>query len=162
MMKYLALFVVVASALQLADAAAITSDGFRLQQRTSRVRKLSQANQAPESAEDTDLRQWKEDDYEELMKVMSGQNNLRHRQLQNDKNDYQKKPYYTKQQVTWRRWQKITMATLGTAMVFLAIYICALKKELSSLTQYIPLGYKLFPDTEPEEEERYTDGVQMS
>lgn len=158
MMKYLTLFVIIASALRLVDASPITSDGFKLNTRERSARKLSDVDQ---DNKDTDLRQWNEEDYEAIMSVMSGQKNLRHRILQKNDSEYKKKPYYTSQQTTVRGWQKYALGFFGTSMVLLALYVCHLKNELSHLNQYIPLGYKLFPDSEPEEEQ-LPGGVQMS
>jgi len=50
----------------------------------------------------------------------------------------------------------------GTVFFSLLIYVYALKRELASLTKYIPLGYVLFPDhEEPSGERETTFGVQM-
>eukprot|EP00580_Thalassiosira_gravida_P006123 CAMPEP_0201632904 /NCGR_PEP_ID=MMETSP0493-20130528/6387_1 /ASSEMBLY_ACC=CAM_ASM_000838 /TAXON_ID=420259 /ORGANISM="Thalassiosira gravida, Strain GMp14c1" /LENGTH=80 /DNA_ID=CAMNT_0048104513 /DNA_START=160 /DNA_END=402 /DNA_ORIENTATION=+ len=70
-------------------------------------------------------------------------------------------------------WQKIVLAVIGTVTVLMALYVCALRRELSYLNEYLPLGFKLFPDAnaplssdaEGEEDERVggdTSVVEMS
>lgn len=159
-MKFFALYVAIfATVVQLASAArhVAASKGYPLDKRVRKTGKMSS-----ESAYDTDLRRWKEEDYEAIMTTMSGGLNLRHRRTQHrGGSGYQKKPYYTRQQVIVRKWQKVALATIITATVALGFYVCALKRELSTLNQYLPLGYKLFPDSDPEEE-RVGNGVEMS
>ena len=174
MMKYFTIFAICfASCLLQSTASSVAnnpspqhSQGFKLNERVRKTRKLSDTDA---TARDL-LRQWKEDDYEELMNVMSGRPNLRqNRKLQHSNNnnnnngDYQKRPYYKREQPKVLQWQKIALGTIITATVALACYVYALKRELSTLNQYLPLGYKLFPDTDASEEvERPADGVEMS
>jgi len=158
----------VASVLQLALAQTSSIDvdesslGFRLNKHVRGARKLSETG---EVNEDSHLRRWKEEDYQALMSAISGQGNLRHRRTQgNSSSSYQKKPYYTASQTRVAKWQKAALGTLVTATAFLAFYVYALKKELSSLNQYLPLGYKLFSDAGEmdEEEEMASNGVEMN
>mmetsp|Transcript_10730 Transcript_10730/g.23774 ORF Transcript_10730/g.23774 Transcript_10730/m.23774 type:complete len:171 (-) Transcript_10730:14-526(-) len=170
MMKYLTLFAIIvfASILQSTMAQEVSSievndssKGFKLKKRVRSARKLSEINERPESIQDANLRQWKEEDYDAIMSTMSGQSNLRHRQMQQG-GDYQKKPYYTMQQTTVMRWQKIVLSSIVMAVIALALYVCSLRKELSALNQYLPLGYKLFSEADVPEEESNVDGVEMS
>lgn len=178
MMKYLTILAIFfASTLQSTSAAADTQttqertspieDGFRMDGRRDRkVIRKSELEQLPESLQDLDhLRQWKEEDYEAIMSVMSGTTNLRQRKMQHTNGgEYEKKAYYTSTQTRVTDWQKIALWFFITLFVALAFYIYALKRELSTLNQYLPLGYKLFADTEDasEEQERPVDGVEMS
>ena len=144
-------------------ACALQSTAATLNTRERKVRRLSEIDQTQESIRD--YRQWKEEDYEAIMSIMSGgQRNLRQRQLQHTEDGrYQKKPYYTRTQTIVTKGQKIALYFFAMLTAALAIYVCALKRELSTLNQYLPLGYKLFPDTDASEEQvRPTDGVEMS
>ena len=185
-MKYLAsLFVIlIATTLQQSTAVAAVVDqsspvhlddttsrleGFKLNKRVRRSRKISDIDEQQSQTEDvTDLRRWKEEDYNDIMTIMSGGNNLRHRQLQHKSSSgstyhHQKKSYYTRTQTTVRKWQKIALGTIITATIAMAFYVWSLRNELSTLNQYIPLGYKLFSDADvDDEEERGTvAGVEM-
>ena len=143
-----------------------TNQGFKLNKRQRKVHTLSETAYFQATDTEDELRQWKEEDYNAIMTTMSG-GNLRHRQLQRGNiNDYQKKPYYSStssSQIMVMTWQKVAIGIFATLTLFLAFYVYALKKELRSLTQYIPLGYKLFPDEDPleNEESRTVDGVEM-
>lgn len=160
-MKHFAFLVLLlasaASQLAAAQASSDPTEGrlYKLNSRTRSSRKLSDMGHDERGT----TRQWKEEDYEDLMSVISGQRNLRHRLLQQNDGEYQKKPYTTRQQTVVKRWQKIALGTVVSATVFLAFYIFALKRELSTLTQYIPLGYRLFPAEE--ENTGIGAGVQM-
>lgn len=158
-MKYLSLLLIFffASAIQLTAAqSSYSSQGFSLNKRVRKARRLSEVSQ------DHDFRQWKEDDYEAIMRTMTGQGNLRSRRMQQNSGDYNKKPYYSMQQTSSvKSWQKIALATLGLGVCLALLYVCALRRELSFLNQYIPLGYKLFPDTPSPEEERAVAGVEL-
>ena len=142
--------------------------GYKLENRLRKVRKISniEENNIPSDH----LRQWDEEEYEAIMGTMSGQHNLRQRMMQqhsnNSNSEYQKKPYYTSVQHTTvtvtKTWQKPALGSCALIFFALLFYVIALKKELASLNQYIPLGYKLFPDHgEEEEERRPTSGVEM-
>ena len=173
MMKYSTIFAIFFASCILrvttaANASSRTSQGFKLNDRVKKaVRKLSDTEAT--TVQDYDLlRQWKEEDYEELMNVMMPSvrgGNLRYRQLQRSNNGgyVKKQRYFTMEQPRVSRWQKVALATIITAIIALAWYICALKRELSHLNQYMPLGYKLFPEsTEASEEVRPADGVEMN
>lgn len=142
--------------------------GYKLENRVRKVRKRSDIVQDNIIPSDR-LRQWDEEEYEAIMGTMSGQQNLRHRMMQqhSSNSEYQKKPYYsttsgqhTTVTVT-KTWQKAALGSCTIIFFALLFYVIALKKELASLNQYMPvLGYKLFTD-HGEEEERPTTGVEM-
>ena len=135
---------------------------YRLEKRDRKVHKISDLN-----IEDiANLRQWDEDEYNAIMSTMSGgTNNLRHRQLQNGNNNepYQQKPQYTSTQTVTTGWQKAALISCGLVFFGLLFYVISLRNELAHLNQYIPLGYKLFPDNAEEESEERPSatGVEM-
>ena len=157
-----------------------SSKGYKLENRVRKVRKRSNNIEDDDNNIPSDhLRQWDEEEYEAIMGTMSGQHNLRQRMLQQQQqqhgssnSEYQKKPYYStsgggqQQQhttiIVTRTWQKAALGSCTLIFFALLFYVIALKKELASLNQYIPLGYKLFPDHGEEEEgERPTSGVEL-
>ena len=177
-MKYLTLFVIFfASILQSAnavEASSTTIKGFKLDQRTRKV--VSREDVANHSNNNNnnniDLRQWDEDEYEAIMSTMSGSKvgtYLRHQQHRQTQQQKEKNPYYssssssgTKYVTKTQTWQKCTLGFFAVLFFALLLYVISLKNELATLNQYIPLGYKLFPDNVDEEEERVTAGMQMS
>lgn len=129
-----------------------TSKGFPLNERTRKTIKRSEA--ADEDVSVMNLRQWNAEEYEAIMSNLSGQNSLRgiygagsfrHRQMQQSQS-FQQTKVVTK-------WQIITLVIVITATVGLGYYACSLRYELSTLKKYkeylpLNLGYKLFPDTD--------------
>jgi len=133
---------------------------YRLEKRDRKVHKISDLN----AKDIANLRQWDEDEYNAIMSTMSGgTNNLRHRQLQNGNNNdpYQQKPQYTSTQTVTTGWQKAALISCGLVFFGLLFYVISLRNELAHLNQYIPLGYKLFPDNAEEEERPAATGVEM-
>ena len=168
-MKYLTLFAIFfAYIIQLTtvDAASPTKNintnkgYYKLEKRDKKVYKISNLD-----IEDiANLRQWDEDEYNAIMSTMSGgTNNLRHRQLQNNNDPYQQKPQYTSTTTVTRGWQKAALISCGLVFFALLAYVISLRNELAHLNQYIPLGYKLFPDNAEEESEERPSatGVEM-
>ena len=132
---------------------------YKLEKRDRKVHKISDLD-----IDDANLRQWDEDEYNAIMSTMSGgTNNLRHRQLQNGNNNdpYQQKPQYTSTQTVTTGWQKAALISCGLVFFGLLFYVISLRNELAHLNQYIPLGYKLFPDNAEEEERPSPTGVEM-
>mmetsp|Transcript_24162 Transcript_24162/g.50608 ORF Transcript_24162/g.50608 Transcript_24162/m.50608 type:complete len:179 (-) Transcript_24162:161-697(-) len=154
MKEFTALLVILFAAIfQLTTATQSPTHGYNLNKRIKGAWKPSPINQLKEESSSgqqhklSNARQWKEEDYEALMNAFS-QNSLRgnnHRQLQQNNNDP-----YTMQQTTTpvARWQKIVLAVIVTVTVLMALYVCALRRELSYLNEYLPLGFKLFPDAD--------------
>ena len=174
-MKYLTLFVIFfASILQSANAVealSTTIKGFKLDQRTRKVvSREDVANHSNNNNNNIDLRQWDEDEYEAIMSTMSGSKGgtyLRHQQHRQTQHQKEKNPYYssssssgTKYVTKTQNWQKFTLGFFAVLFFALLFYVVSLKNELATLNQYIPLGYKLFPDYVDEEEERVTSGMQ--
>ena len=129
---------------------------YKLEKRDRKVHKISDLDDI------ANLRQWDEDEYNAIMSTMSGgTNNLRHRQLQNNNDQYQQKPQYTSTQSVTRGWQKAALISCGLVFFALLAYVISLRNELAHLNQYIPLGYKLFPENAEEEERPSATGVEM-
>ena len=61
------------------------------------------------------------------------------------------------------KWQIVGLVVSITGTVVFAYFAYTLRNELSMLTQYLPLGYRLFPAHDSsEEEDRPVGGVEMS
>lgn len=146
-----------------ADGSTSASKGFQLNERTRKTIKRSDV--ADEDASVSNLRQWNAEEYEAIMSSLSGHSlrgisgagSLRHRQMQQQ--SYQQTKSVTK-------WQIITLATVITATVGLGYYACSLRYELSTLEKYkeylpLGLGYKLFPDTDMDDETTRVNGVEL-
>ena len=163
MMKcyYLALVVSIFAFFLLAIEASPTREGFKLDKRVRKTMKLSDVGNFLLSDREANLRQWNEDEYELIMSSLSGQGNLRHRLMQQNDN-YQSGEYYLPEQRRLKNWQIIALMISVTGSLFFAYYAYTLRNELSTLNQYLPLGYKLFPDHDASEDERPIDGVEIS
>ena len=133
---------------------------YTLEKRDRKVHKISDLDSIEDIA---NKRQWDEDEYNAIMSTMSGgTNNLRHRQLQSTNETYQQKPQYNSTQSVTRGWQKALLISCGCIFFALLFYVISLRNELAHLNQYVPLGYKLFPDNAEEESERpQASGVEM-
>jgi hypothetical protein len=64
------------------------------------------------------------------------------------------------------KWQFITLVIVITATVGLGYYACSLRYELSTLEKYkeyfpLGLGYKLFPDTDMDDDTARVNGVEL-
>ncbi len=163
MMKcyYLALVVSIFAFFLLSIEASPTREGFKLDKRVRKTMKLSDVGNFLLSDREANLRQWNEDEYELIMSSLSGQGNLRHRLMQQNDN-YQSGEYYLPEQRRLKNWQIIALMISVTGSLFFAYYAYTLRNELSTLNQYLPLGYKLFPDHDASEDERPIDGVEIS
>ena len=134
--------------------------GFHLNERARKTIRLSDIDQRDFSVWDSNLRQWNAKEYEAIMSSLSGQGNLRHRQTQQN-GDYTYSHVGQDKGVT--KWQIAALVIVITATVALACYACALRHELSHLNQYLPLGYKLFPESgNLYDDEGKVDGVELS
>ncbi|KAL3758070.1 hypothetical protein ACHAWU_009274 [Discostella pseudostelligera] len=144
-----------------------SSKGFNLSKRERKTIKIDDLH-IQVSDHDTNLRQWNEDEYESIMNGISGgQGNLRHRNMRNmqqqQNGNNQSEQYYLPEQSRMSNWQIIALVVSVTGTVFFAYYAYTLRHELSTLNQYLPLGYKLFPDHDASEEcDRPVGGVEMS
>lgn len=144
-----------------------SSKGFNLIKRERKTIKIDDLH-IQVSDHDTNLRQWNEDEYESIMNGISGgQGNLRHRNMRNmqqqQNGNNQSEQYYLPEQSRMSNWQIIALVVSVTGTVFFAYYAYTLRHELSTLNQYLPLGYKLFPDHDASEEcDRPVGGVEMS
>ena len=135
-------------------------EGFKLHNRDRKVIKIDNLHL---SDHDTTLRQWNEDEYESIMNGLSGQSNLRHRNMQQQTGSYQNQQYYLPEQRRMAKWQIVGLVVSITGTVVFAYFAYTLRNELSMLTQYLPLGYRLFPAHDSsEEEDRPVGGVEMS
>lgn len=101
-----------------------------------------------------------EEDYQE---IMAGGGIRATRILQGASGYQESRPAYKSQETIVAGWQKWILAISGTVFFSLLIYVYALKRELASLTKYIPMGYVLFPDHEESSggERETTYGVQL-
>jgi hypothetical protein len=134
--------------------------GFQLNERARKTIRLSDIDQRDLSVQDVNLRQWNAEEYEAIMSSLSGQGNLRHRQTQQN-GDYTYSYVGSDKGVT--KWQITALVFVITATVALAYYAWALRHELSHLNQYLPLGYKLFPESgDLYDDEGKVDGVELS
>lgn len=137
-----------------------TSQGFQLNERARKTIKLSDIDQRGLSVDDINLRQWNAEEYEAIMSNLSGQGNLRHRQMQQS-GDFTYS--YVGQDKGATKWQIAALVFVVTATVGLACYAYALRHELSHLNQYLPLGYTLFPESETTNDDAArVDGVELS
>ena len=94
------------------------------------------------------------------MSNLSGQGNLRRRQMQQS-GDFTYS--YVGQDKGVTKWQTAALVFVVAATVALACYACALRHELSHLNQYLPLGYKLFPEGgTTDDDAARVDGVELS
>ena len=137
-----------------------TSQGFQLNERARKTIKLSDIDQRGLSVDDINLRQWNAEEYEAIMSNLSGQGNLRHRQMQQS-GDFTYS--YVGQDKGATKWQIAALVFVVTATVGLACYAYALRHELSHLNQYLPLGYTLFPESgTTNDDAARVDGVELS
>ena len=137
-----------------------TSQGFQLNERARKTSKLSDIDQQGLSVEDNNLRQWNAEEYDAIMSNLSGQGNLRHRQMQQS-GDFTYS--YVGQDKGVTKWQIAALVFVVTATVGLACYAYALRHELSHLNQYLPLGYTLFPESgTTDDDAARVDGVELS
>ena len=159
----LSLFVLfIASLLVVATTASASSTaiGFKLHQKERKTIKIDNLHL---SDHDTTLRQWNENEYETIMNGLSGQSNLRHRNMQQQTGNYQNQQYYLPDQRRMANWQIFALVVSVTGTVVFAYFAYTLRHELSTLNQYLPLGYRLFPAHDSsEEEDRPVGGVEMS
>ena len=138
-----------------------TSQGFQLTERPRKTVRLSDIDRGDHNSRYANLRKWNVEEYEAIMSNLSGQGQLRHRRMQQD-GDYTYS--YVGQEKGVSKWQVAALLLVISATVGLAWYACALRHELSHLNQYLPLGYKLFPENgSPEDDDTArVDGVELS
>ncbi len=115
------------------------------------------------SARNANLRRWNTEEYEAIMGNLSGRGgSRRHRRLQGGGGDdfaYS----YVGQGGGVTRWQIAALVLTVAATVALGGYACSLRHELSHLNQYLPLGYKLFPESGTVDDDgARVDGVELS
>jgi hypothetical protein len=139
-------------------ASSTTSEGFEL---SKRAKKISKINYLPLQDHYVNLRQWNEDEYESLMNGLSGQSNLRHRHMQQQYGNNESQEFYLPENRI-ASWQIVALVISVTGTIVFAYYAYTLRHELSTLNQYLPLGYRLFPNRDSEEDDKQVEGVEMS
>jgi hypothetical protein len=131
-----------------------------LNERARKTIRLSDIDQRELSDRDINLRHWNAEEYEAIMSNLSGQGNLRHRQMQQS-SDFSYS--YVGQDKGVMKWQIAALVFVVTATVGLACYAYALRHELSHLNQYLPLGYTLFPESgTTDDDAARAEGVELS
>ncbi len=141
-------------------APSTTSEGFKL---SKRAKKISKIDYLPLPDHDVNVRQWNEDEYESLMNGLFGQSNLRHRHMQQQQqngNSESQQFYLPENRIA--SWQIVALVISITGTIVFAYNAYTLRHELSTLNQYLPLGYRLFPNRDSEEDDKPGDGVEMS
>lgn len=138
-----------------------TTQGFQLNERPRKTVRLSDIDQRDFHVRDANLRRWNVEEYEAIMTNLSGRGQLRHRRTQQN-GDYTYS--YVGQDKGVSKWQVTALLFVVSATVGLAWYACTLRHELSHLNQYLPLGYKLFPESgSPDDDDMArVDGVELS